>query len=612
MKEIKEKIKDFLSSSQRTDGGFEDFSGREAMAANSLLLLFLLEKNEDEKILSIRKKSADFLLRYKSDDWVFSKDLGFNFLVLYALSEYDKEIFSGEALAKILLTLTEAEEKIGGPYLSVVDGEQKVDLFANIVIAGFLNNFEVQLSNLEEFFSKVFELQNFYSDQATDLLNIYFLSKFYKGSGIKKIIEKIFASRGDDGFWSDASADMLVFCSLINFGCLPDKESEEKYFSEVFLSSDLFLPFIHLKEINNADRVFGQIINSSLFLNITSKLAEDEKKSKENSEENREEEKMVDKILSLNKKRFSLLPDYFRNFANEQIEEVAKRNSDRQMLLMPYYFRSALGGKGEIFSDDFVAELGLHNAFFWTAFIIYDDFIDQEGDPKLISTANIYAREFTGFFRSIFPADKKFDDFFSCLMDKLDAANTWEALYCRIKVKDEKIIIPENLPDYKDYEVAYEPASAHILGSVAMLYKMGFSLESCEVKNLIEYFRHYLIAMQFNDDIYDWEEDLRRGQISTAVCALLNDWKKENPEKNEIDFKKDISEIRKIFCFSTMEKLSSEAIKHTQESQKALDKMDFLENKAPLEKFINLTQNASQKAFLEQKKTRDFLDNFKS
>ena len=280
------------------------------------------------------------------------------------------------------------------------------------------------------------------------------------------------------------------------------------------------------------------------------------------------------------------------------------------MSLMAYFTKKALGRKGEIFSDDFIAELGLNNIFFWNAFIIYDDFWDEEGVPKTLPTANLFAREFTKYFNAIFPEDSGFSKFFDDLMDKLDMANTWETLHCRAEVRGTVIIIPELLPDYGDYELAYAPASAHILGSMLMLNRIGYSLDSQEVKNLINYFRNCLIAMQINDDACDWEEDLARGHLSTVVVMLVEDYRSIYPGKKEIDMLVELEDLKKIYWFKTVKRMGETAIAHTTKSRNSLLAMESVENIDFLERLINETEMVAQKALIEQGKSIDFLNNF--
>lgn len=322
------------------------------------------------------------------------------------------------------------------------------------------------------------------------------------------------------------------------------------------------------------------------------------------------ERQMMDKIMEAAEKRFSGLNSEMKNLAMNGIKKTINGNRDKQMSLMAYYTKQALGKKADKVSDSLAAEMGLANIFFWTAFIIYDDFWDEDeaADPRILPVANLYARSYIDFFNSILPESTGFRIFFHDLMDGLDSANNWETIHCRAEVRGSKFIIPENLPDYGDYEFKYRPASGNILGPVAMLVQLGYGLDSSEVKNLISYFRNYLIAMQINDDAHDWEEDMKRGHLSTAVVMLL---KELNWTKKEIDLETDLMELKKVFWFKAIEKIAQTAINHTEKSREHLRSITVLENPAMLERFIDLTEGIAKKALKEQKESMDFLRTYK-
>lgn len=321
-------------------------------------------------------------------------------------------------------------------------------------------------------------------------------------------------------------------------------------------------------------------------------------------------EKIISKkILIEAKKRFKHLEPGFRTIALEEINRTLKKNKDKQMSLISYYFKLALGGTGKNISEDFVIQAGLANIFYWTAFIIYDDFWDEDDKaiPRILPAANLYARHYTDFYSQ----DPKFRVFFHGLMDKLDAANTWETVYCRTKVINSKFVIPDKLPDYGNYDFKFYPAAGQILGPMAMLIKTGFSLNSREAKNLTNYFKNYLIAMQINDDAHDYIEDMERGHLSTVVVTLLKDWQEKYPELKEIDLVADLKKLQELFWFKTIKTACKLAITYTTRSREALDKLHFLEDSAPLAHFINIAENVAKTALDEQQKSLDFLSEFK-
>lgn len=315
------------------------------------------------------------------------------------------------------------------------------------------------------------------------------------------------------------------------------------------------------------------------------------------------------KIIQAADRRFKNLNPEFKKLAKDAISRTIQRNLDGQMSLMPYYFKKALGKKGEKIDDLFIAELGLANTFFWTAFIIYDDFWDEDekAAPCLLPIANLMARSYISYFNTIFPENNQFKKFFTDLMDKLDSANTWETLHCRTEIENDLFYIPAHLPNYQDYTKKFEPASGHILGCIAILTSLGIKINNEKINNLISYFKNYLIAMQLNDDAHDLQEDLSRGHLSTVVVMFLNDWQKKYPGQKTINLKNDLEKIQQLFWFTTVKKSCRITINYTNKAKKALTAMTFLEHPEYLEKFINISEKVAKIASLEQKKSSDLL-----
>lgn len=310
-----------------------------------------------------------------------------------------------------------------------------------------------------------------------------------------------------------------------------------------------------------------------------------------------DEQRIMDLIRTKFDKRLEYFSPELRARASAALEKIIRGNRDKQMSLMAYYTKLALGRAGENIPVELIADIGLANIFFWTAFVIYDDFWDEDeaADPRLLPIANIFARHYIDFYTNI-SDDKEFRSFFNDLMDKLDAANAWEIDNCRTKIDGNIFHIPKALPEFGDYENKYRPASGHILASVAMFTQLDQGLKQGDWESIISYFKHYLIAMQLNDDAHDWEEDMSRGHISTVVALLLGDLQKKGWNKQSVDLSADLPEIRKIFWFDTMPKYIELVLSHTEESRRALRSISIIQNPKPLERIIDFTQNVAQLA----------------
>ena len=465
--------------------------------------------------------------------------------------ERNPNAINGGTLAKLLNILAAAEIQEGGPYSSFVDSQDRdIDIAVNIAIAYFLFLQKVDLPELDSLIEKAIASKNFESKFfASGYPAIYLLAKFYNGKQKQSLID---------------------------------------YLSGSHCQSDL-------------DQ---KLVAASLSL---LKLGQD----KISDEFTTEEKQIIDLVMETARQRFSHLSKDFQKAAMREIQKTIEGNPDKQMSLMAYCVRQALGQKGREITDAMVAQMGLANIFFWTAFIIYDNFwdCDEEAQPSVLPIANLYARHYVDFFGSLLKKETGFNDLFHQLMDKLDAANNWETLHCRAKVENGKFTIPEVLPDYADYELKYQPSSGHILGPLAMLYQLGFG-NSKETQSLTDYFKNYLIAMQINDDAHDWLEDMQRGHLSTVVAMLLDDWIKEYPDQKEIDLGVDLEKLQRLFWFKTIKRACQVVLDFTAKSRQALKSMATIENFEPLERYIVLNENTAKKALAEQQKSIDFLREF--
>lgn len=512
---------------------------------NSLLLSF-------SKPESNVKAKLDYLLKQKTSGGIFDKHMGTNFLALSAILKHRPDFVNGKTLAKILTTLTQIESAEGGPYYSELHTvSKKIALDTNVIIGYFLSLQNVDLDSVDEYIDKAIQKKDFRTELfGSELFVVYFISKFYSGNKKQLLIN--FLEKSEPKSTVDT---LLISLSLYNLGLDVSKLKKK-------LSAKI--------KKTPTDELEKAIYHELL-----------EKFRKEVTEESKyttEEKQMMTLILKAAKARFSSLFGDMPKLAQQEINKTIEGNSDKQMSLTPLYMRKAIGAKGKEFSDNLIAQMGLANIFYWTAFIIYDDFWDEDeaANPQVLPTANLYARHYSNFFTSLLPDSSGFTEFFHELMDKLDAANTWETKYCRTKVDGNKFSVPETLPKYGNYERKYQPASGHVLGPVAMLVQLGYKLNSQEVSNLIEYFKHYLIGMQINDDAHDWEEDMQRGHLSTVVVLLLKEWIKKYPKKKEIDLIKDKEELQKLFWFETIEKACNTAISHTKKSRNALHQIKIL------------------------------------
>lgn len=304
---------------------------------------------------------------------------------------------------------------------------------------------------------------------------------------------------------------------------------------------------------------------------------------------------------------FQELPRDMRERAIALVERIIVRNTDRQIPLITKYVQRALGISAD--SDAQVLKLGAMNVLFWAAIKVYDDFWDEDedADPKLLPIANLCMRAYVRHFSTLFQDTPAWDSFFGDMMDKLDAANAWETTACRMRVEGNIVHMPERIPSYGDHGIKFYPACGQVMGPVALMMMNGCAVDDGEVASMVEYFRHYLIAMQLNDDAHDWKEDLGRGHISTVVAAMLSVWASEYPERKQIDLEADMHDLERIFWYEVLKPICENMLSHAARARRTLHSMESIRDHRPLEKFIVRNEHIAQQALDERARSDEFL-----
>lgn len=171
-------------------------------------------------------------------------------------------------------------------------------------------------------------------------------------------------------------------------------------------------------------------------------------------------------------------------------------------------------------TPDLYRRLGAANTFAWAAYTIYDDFLDDEGQPAMLATANLCARAMLHEYRQALPDHQAFHAFTEATLQIVDQANTQETTSLRFHVSRIAITITP-LPDLGDGGLLADRALFHTLGPMASLAASDTAVDSQPWRDSLAGWRHYLLARQLNDDIHDWAKDLQAGHATFVVLALL-------------------------------------------------------------------------------------------
>lgn len=640
---------DSLIKSQQKDGSLLSLSSphsksftkakKSYMIFPSFLVLSCLNALEETaKIKTIRRKVAKFLLSQKSEHWSFNywargsqeaktrpypDDLDDTFCALSALFQYNPKLIDGSAMAKIVTLLTAVEKKEGGPYrtwLVSQDADEvwkDVDLVANSNIAYFLSLQDISLQSIKALIESAIETENYTSPYYPSVYPIiYFISRFYKGKKTKKVRDFLLSKREANGKWENPQNTALAISSLFNLNTPIDKLEKSVVYLMRNQTMGSWKPYTFCIDLIVGKKKYyagSSAVTTALCLEAMgkyqkqlSKIASapvDVTKSQVATSPlyKKQAEKVYKEVVKQARQRFSSLNNELKIQALKCLEATLKKDKDKQIGLMPYFFNVSLGEKGKNVPKNLLIKLGLVNLYGWIAYSIYDDFLDDEGDPKLLSVANVCLRESTTIYNNILPKKTGFPAFMQEVVDTIDAANTWEVNHCRIKIKSSELKIQGfKIPDFGDFSRLAHRSLGHALGPAVILYFLGYNTSSPELKNLMRFFKHFLIARQLNDEAHDWEKDLKMGQINAVGAQIL---KKVKNKKLKVT----VGQLQEVFWHKVVVDICQTILKHTQLSQKALKKISIITNPSLLEQLLIPIEYSVHKALKEREETLKFL-----
>lgn len=634
---------DYLVTQQQKDGSFLSLSSPNpdnfdkalkfhSTFSTALILSCLNKLEETTQIKLIKHKCASFLLNQKSKHWSFNycvrdsreakqmpypDDLDDTFCALSALFEFDPTLLDGTALATVVSLLTATESRVGGPYRTWLVPEtadkvwKDIDLAVNSNIAYFLSLQDINLPNLNKFIASKISQAKIASPYYPTLYPIiYFISRFcgHKQKYSKALI-KILLTIQNEGIWENSLYTALATLSLLSLGTpfkkltpaindLLSQQNPKGYWSPFAFCLD---PASNGKSYYSGSTA----LTTAFCLEALQKYISLSTQKPIDNLQDSEAQLLYQQIIKNIKRRYLSLDSQLKAETLKSLETTLQEKNKKQVALLPFHFKLSLADKGRKVSDGLIIKLGMANIYGWIAYTIYDDFLDNEGEIEKLSVANFTLRELTIIFISILP-DTKFNRFFHKVMDKMENANTWEVTCCRIKISNGKIQLKDfKIPNYGDFSKLAERSLGHALTPIAILYSLGFEESSKEVKNLLGFFKHYLIARQLNDDAHDWEKDLKMGHVNSVGALLL---KKHHPKAN-INVSSLIPKLQEVFWYDVVTNVSNQVLEHTKMARKFLLQCG-VSDQSLADQLLEKYEKGARLALKEQNNTIKFLASY--
>lgn len=590
----------------------------------------------------IKKKAANFLLKEKGEYWSFNywfrksdwfkiepypDDVDDTFCALAALYEYNPALFNGEVMAKIATMLTSAEKQEGGPYdMWLVPEEGRkiwndTDLVVNSNVTYFLSLQDISLTNLTAFIEKKIDEGGYEFPYNKIYPGIYFISRFYKGSKTKKMIDLLLKEQKPDGKWENPLRTALAISSLINFG---NSETGNKHYSQLEKGISYLINIqnkngswpafsFYFQMRTRAKTLYAGSPSTTTALCLEA-LAKFDSLAKINSAvTDSKANKIYEAIAKKVSRRFSGCDPDLKREALKVITKTFKGDKDKQIALLPYYFRSSLGKLGNKISDEMTIKLGTANVLGWIAYTIYDDFLDDEGNTRLLSVANVALRESSEILGRILPQRSDFPAFSKKIFDKIDGANAWEMANCRLDSRNLEVNAMPNygLPGQGAYSQLAMKSFGHALGPIAILHCLGYRENSAEVKNIISFFENYIIARQLDDDAHDWEDDLKKGHLNAIGVEILKDIRPRGNSMETKSLKRSLKKLQQVFWEKTIIDMAKIISRHTRLARQSLEKTSIIKKRKILESLVIAIESSVKKALKEREESIKFIETYK-
>lgn len=630
----------YLRSAQNPDGGFESYSSQSAapftpsiiyqtIFSPALILSAISALNSQDATI-VRQKTAKWLLAQKSPAWSFNywavsapqrtnlpypDDLDDTFCALIALYRHDPSLIDEECLGKVVKLLINTETKVGGPYRTWLAPSgapavwQDVDLAVNSNIAYFLKLVAQPLPNLTGLMDRTIvssEFKSPYYPSAYPL--IYYLARAYEGPLKQKLAQHILGLR-HNGWWGTPLNTALCISALINLGEVKQcddaiqrlqaaQQPDGSWPAEAFCID----PSIQQKKYYNGSPALTTALAAEALANYARLSVNMPKVSPGNVQTNAD---LRQRIADRARKEIELLEPSLRRPGLAMLDDMIQKDDGHEVILLPHLFNNSLAkplpGKYQTTLDN----LGLANLYGWMAYTVYDDFLDDEGDPKLLSAANVAQRYSLKHFGQAL-SNPSFQRLVEKTFDTIDGANARELARCRMAITGRHIVIGR-LPSYAKTLDLADRSLGHTLTPMGVLAASGIDLGDQRATAVHRALRHYLVARQLHDDLHDWEQDLRTGLITYVVAAILRDMQ-VTPGKHT--FTRLIPKMQRQMWHHTLPKICKVVSKHTMLARKEAKSSTLLTQSNIVTNLVDKIDEVTAKTLNEQSKAEKFLTSY--
>jgi hypothetical protein len=536
----------------------------------------------------------------------YPDDLDDTFCALLGLSRRDPKFMDGELLARVAQILITAEQKPGGPYRTwLVSSDlpewNDVDVAVNANTAAFLMHAGVDLPNVTAFIEDAIARKDLTSPYyPADFPILYFISRWYRGPFASDCIELLLHRRNEKGNWGNHLDTALAAVALLNFE-VPHEVVEpaiEWLVEEQDQGMWAGLGFCYDPSIRNQPFVSGSQALTTAF--CVEALAAYERQAAKASVGKESLERQD--IWNQAAERLSGWPPPLKQPALALLQRMRQQDADGQIIGLPYAVAAAYGldaGKATL------ERLSLASLYGWMSYTILDDVIDGDVTVGELPLGTAVMRLMRQQFLEAVPNES-----FQTLVDErllaMDAACSWELAHCRFDPNGELTL--SSLPKFRDHAVLFDRSSGHILSAVGALVAAGFSEQDSEIQTLQQFFHHFIIARQLNDDAHDWKEDLQQGRINAVATLTLKRWGRREKVK-AFRFSHHVATVQQQFWQDDIKEVATLIYDHIKAARTQLTAVSPQSRKL-LESLLIPLERATDQALKQRQNAQDFMSAF--
>jgi len=550
---------------------------------------------------AIRQTLSTKLLAQKSANWSFNywqrdsqaikdfpypDDLDDTFCALIGLYRHDPRLVDEAALARIVHLLLATEVAVGGPYRTWLasadssDDWHDVDLAVNANTAYFLSLIGSASPPLLEYLELKIMLGNYASAYYPTSFPVwYYLARVCPAEARLKLRQDILAAEP-----ANALQLALSICALrqLNAPAATVKTRQQQLVKQRLPDGSWPAAAYCLDPTRNGKKYYhgsASLTTAFALEALATKPASPKPKIKAHSQ-------LQDQIVNQAQHDIEQLGPDLQNQALAALRATVVSDPKHHITLLPSAFAQSLTTPPAA-KTQFYIDLGLANLYGWMAYTIYDDFMDDEGQPALLPVANFAMRSSVHYFRRAMPNHADFQKLVAHTFSVIDSANAWELAHCRSTT---------TLPHYGNRMKLAERSLGHSLTPVAVLLQAGMTLNSPSVRALQKAFCHYLIARQLDDDAHDWQVDFGNGHISYVVAQIL---RKAQPPKMQSEF-----------WYHTLPQVCDTMRGHITAARRKLTKVPLLKSDNAIVQLLDGLETSIQSTLAKQSQASKFLASY--